>query len=138
MHVATRAGTYTELTLPVPERGREREERGDTERGRGDRERGDRERGRERGGERERGRGEREGGREREGEKERERDRERQTETDRQTDRQTERRPQSPEHIIQFFREERSSGLMEQRCKNSYGAPWWPFGRPQTSSKPPG
>ena len=104
MHVATRAGTYTELTLSVPEREteRERERRGGTERERGQRERGDRERGGERGGERERGRGEREGERERGRERDRERDRQR------QTDRQRERRPQSPEHVLQFFREART------------------------------
>ena len=82
----------------------------------------------------------------REGEREGEREREREKTTDRQTDRdrQTETDRENVDHSPQnmFYnsseKQERSSGLMEQRCKNSYGAAWWPFGRPQTSSKPPG
>ena len=46
--------------------------------------------------------------------------------------------PQSPEHVLQFcplLREARS-GPTAQRCKNSCGATWRTFWRPQPSSKP--
>ena len=49
--------------------------------------------------------------------------------------------PPSSEHVVRSDlsseKQEWSSGPTEQHCKNSCGAAWWAFWRPQSSSKPP-